>query len=1516
MSNVAAGKDTDDEGESLNDVEKALNAQGIALRSAMGEWRSFEDVLDEVAAKWKNFNDTQRSQIATAIAGTRQQEIFRSLMNNYDEVGRLAQVAADSTGSASKRMEIYLDSVEAKTNNVKNAWQGFVQSLNQSESYKDMLDIVTNFLEKLQYVDWEEIGNILKVFISIFALMKGATWITSGIAAIKAASTTIGAISAGLSAFAPMLIVILGLVVAIAAAVDAINNNYDKKIKDLDDHIESIQKEKEALEEDKKSVEALYNEYTNLEAKQKLIGLNADEKQRMSDITKELVEQYGFEYDSIDSLTGGYNLATDALTKYTEAMEAQQNQLDAEERKDRVKKVAEANKQYMASFGFQQLGKETETWGILGSLKHELKAYGDAFSGKGEGGFFDRYDQSLREQFIEEGHLTEDEAKKITNETVDYMMDIMETTINSSGLSDRFSALFKNQLKVGLQDISVLDLDTEEEVENFITKYEKILADSGLKDTETRVDKTLTEIEKKMADTSAAMNLEDYKKYNQALEEQAGISASLLSNIMDNEKAKDIAMESLKKAMSNTGSYFALISDSIEDKDVRGKFDNIANGIINLNDQLADGRINIDQYFNAMKSQIESIDLSNIEKSFGNIGNYLATMGQITNAGGGQLQAIITDMQQGKKLNNAGVDDIKTISNLFGTVYQNMLSVAKDESGNWKSYQYQSGVDKNNKPVYSQGTLQKYFEDTSATDQKVVETLQQKQNAVKDELSSAKQTLQNLKDIKEGKTPKIEQGVQRSATRYGYRQTPTSILSKTNPNDVYMMNADGSFKKDEKASKESNAKAKIEEINKSITKQEKEIARLEEEQQGYEEDIAKEQQKVNKGMTSYLDDLKDGVNYLDSFDWDNLDKAADTLFQGFADGALDATSTIDNVDSQYRDAAMNMANNFQIMTGQVGHALDALDENVKNSLTSIGKETLNQIGLVSGASTEEIANAMLSSNSNFNAVVGAMNKSAQQALQSVLEGAGGMLEALGTAIENFTGEIKISIGGVKFNGLKTFASWDGGDLFSAGDTVESSIKFSGTGIDAKSLGGAIKNAGTSLKENAGTLASQWTPIQPNLTKTSGTGGSGNKSGGGGYTPSGGGSKNKGSGSGNDYSPEDAASDLKDILQDIEDYESDIELDLQDQTEELINHYNLEKNKLDLIREQLDYYDGIYDVTENTSKWLDTQLKILDEESKKTSEIYESNKKIADQREKIYNENNGYNVRSWFDEAGNETLAYGDLLNSFEYKKEAIQKEIAQRMRAEYNAVAGSTDKDTISAAKDRIKQIEEEGDLRIKEIEKEQEKVENIYDSVEQLNDAWKENEEAIRDALTELNDRVKSIRDELVDDLMEQLETAVDKMNKSIEKDVTRLEQLRDVQESYNDILNDTLDTQDELASELQANMDSYEYLDETMRQLMFNEEDYKELNNVLTGIQEDITNIWEDHYNQIQGLSEEEMYKAEYITSETERQLAAKQKEYDLAKAELDVAKAQTNLQNVLNERNQRVFVNGSWQWVKIFS
>ena len=1538
MSNVAAGKDTDDNGEILNDVEKSLNKMGIALRSSKGEWRNFEDVIDEVAGKWKNFTDTQRSQIATTIAGTRQQENFRALMNNYDEVKRLTKVAADSTGSASKRMEIYLDSVEAKTNNLKSAWESFIMSLNQSDSYKKFLDILTNLLDKLQYVDWKSVTDVLKVFMTVIGLLGAAKGLGALVKTLIAFKKEFKGFSSLLGIFSPKVLLLVAAFTALVVAIKSINTNLDKQIADIDKRAESINKEKEAVEEDKKSVQELYAEYQKLQSKQSLVGLDSDERQKMADITKKLVEQYGFEYKSVDSLTGGYVLATDALEKYTEAKKKQIQQLNEEERKNNIKKTATyGKKQRKAQSGLDWLsGKKSgnmwETASVVDTTGLLFKGLWKGMTGTGSFGddFMSVYDDYFKNKSKELKETVQESSNKI----VSSIMDTLAPTIENSGLSDRFTTLLTNQLTAGLKQVDISKLDSDEEIEKVISSYEKLLSSPDIKKYSDEIDKKLTEFETKVSNKNSNMTLKDYKDYNETIEKQASLSMTLLSNIIGINKAQKIVTESLEKQLSNTGSYFALLSDQIkndygENSQVVNNFDNIASSIININKQLADGQIDVKNYFNLMKSQIDSIDMSKIEDSFGNIGNYLATMGQIANASGGQLQSVITSMQQGKKLNNEGVDNIKSYVGILGMVHSSTKKKFTNEDGSYKVLKDYQGNDYDSKQL---------FEDTSGTNQSTVTNLQKQQSSLQEKINNLNAQISALNKAKNGETVPSDMNVKTSTSdnksvynrnvqqpsisdsniklaSKPVQQTPRITGNdpikglQVSDDDILDRIAEINKGQDKTADK---AKA-IKEINELIAQKQKELNKLKEKDTGITEDIEKEQKKVNKGMDSYLDDMEKGTNYLDSFDWDSLDKSSDTLFQGFADGALKANSTIDNVDKKYKDAAMNMASHFQEMTGQVGTALDGLNENVKSSLTQIGEETLKQIGLTSGASTEKIANAMLSSQSNFNAVVGAMNKNAQTALQSVLEGAGGMLEQLGAAIESFTGEIDISIGGLHLNGLSSYNPITGMDLFSEGKEVKSKISFSGSGIDTKSLGGAIKDAGAALKKNAGALASQWNPIQPNLIDSNKNGG---KTGGtSNYTPSGGGSKNK-KGSGSDYSADDAASDLKDILNDIEKYEEDIELDLEDQTEQFINQEMLAANRLDTLKDELDYYNDIYDVTEHTSKWLETQNKLLDNQSKKVGSLQNATASIEAQRKKLIDQNSQYNVSSWFDSEGNDTLAYGNLINSFAYKKEAIEREAAKKMRDIYNSVAGSTSKDAISSAKDKIKQIEDEGDVKIEALEKEQSKIENIHESVSQLNDAWKENQDAIRDTLKELHDLVKSIRDELLDDITEQLEKAVDRANKSLGKSVTRMEQLVTIQEKYNDILNECIDTQDELDDELQSSLDSFEYLDEQMRELMFNEKDYKVLSDTLEGIQKDIANIWEDHYNQIDELTDDTMYKAEYITSETERQLDMKMKEYELAKAELDVAKARTNLQNVQNERNVRMFVGGQWQWVILYA
>ena len=78
MSNVKAGVE-DFDGESLNDVEKVLNRVGIALRDNQGNWLDFYDVLDDIASRWDEFSDIQKSQITTALGG--KQIFFAKCLN-------------------------------------------------------------------------------------------------------------------------------------------------------------------------------------------------------------------------------------------------------------------------------------------------------------------------------------------------------------------------------------------------------------------------------------------------------------------------------------------------------------------------------------------------------------------------------------------------------------------------------------------------------------------------------------------------------------------------------------------------------------------------------------------------------------------------------------------------------------------------------------------------------------------------------------------------------------------------------------------------------------------------------------------------------------------------------------------------------------------------------------------------------------------------------------------------------------------------------------------------------------------------------------------------------------------------------------------------------------------------------------------------------------------------------------------------------------------------------------------
>lgn len=153
MNQIRAGKFVDAEtGESLNDTEKVLKKIGVSMRDNTGMFRDSEGVLDDIAKKWKKLDSNSQKAVATATAGTYQYNKFIAAMDNWDKVEKLTNVAYNSEGTAQKKFEDnYLNSLEAKTNQLKSSLEGLSTSLISDDMYAGFLDgskAIVDFVDK------------------------------------------------------------------------------------------------------------------------------------------------------------------------------------------------------------------------------------------------------------------------------------------------------------------------------------------------------------------------------------------------------------------------------------------------------------------------------------------------------------------------------------------------------------------------------------------------------------------------------------------------------------------------------------------------------------------------------------------------------------------------------------------------------------------------------------------------------------------------------------------------------------------------------------------------------------------------------------------------------------------------------------------------------------------------------------------------------------------------------------------------------------------------------------------------------------------------------------------------------------------------------------------------------------------------------------------------------------------------------------------------------------------------
>jgi hypothetical protein len=73
---------------------------GISIKDVNGQFRNLDEVFLELGEKWSTLDRNTQRYIATIAAGSRQQSRFVALLDNYDRVKQLQEVAANAEGRA------------------------------------------------------------------------------------------------------------------------------------------------------------------------------------------------------------------------------------------------------------------------------------------------------------------------------------------------------------------------------------------------------------------------------------------------------------------------------------------------------------------------------------------------------------------------------------------------------------------------------------------------------------------------------------------------------------------------------------------------------------------------------------------------------------------------------------------------------------------------------------------------------------------------------------------------------------------------------------------------------------------------------------------------------------------------------------------------------------------------------------------------------------------------------------------------------------------------------------------------------------------------------------------------------------------------------------------------------------------------------------------------------------------------------------------------------------------------
>ena len=352
----------DDEGEIVEEAKyeemlAALTKQKVYLTDVNGEYRTTYDIMKDIAAVWDELTSMEQAAVIEALAGTRQQNIFTSLVTQFQEAEQAMERMEGATGELRESYDIYLESIQAHVQQFKDAFAELSAEFVNSDLAKAVVDAGTKILEIFSKVitGSSQLRTVLVGLIGLFVaanidkvLTKLQTKMTSAFATAISSlarfssafrSTYTRTLSQGTSAFksffsaakagfAEMVASASAAQIAVAAITaalmvwSAVRAAREKSIQEY--RSSSEQALSNAKEYD--SIKQLYDAYN--EAAIANDG-NIESKQRLTEATLRLAEALGYEGDAAQ--LSAEKIKTLTISELNAAMtDAQKSIVDSE----------------------------------------------------------------------------------------------------------------------------------------------------------------------------------------------------------------------------------------------------------------------------------------------------------------------------------------------------------------------------------------------------------------------------------------------------------------------------------------------------------------------------------------------------------------------------------------------------------------------------------------------------------------------------------------------------------------------------------------------------------------------------------------------------------------------------------------------------------------------------------------------------------------------------------------------------------------------------------------------------------------------------------------------------------------------------------------------------------------------------------------------------------------------------------------------------------------------------------